>query len=108
MSTNEPRNWLNHYSCSCGCEWSDEWSCQCDDKCPECGTACSPTKSEWIGTELPNPSIGEKMRLRHYYGYMRLRFNADGTVDAQKGSSWGPLLTNREWMKTLTLWRQGR
>lgn len=31
--------------------------------------------------ELPNPSIGEKMRLRHYYGWMRLRFNADGTVD---------------------------
>ena len=39
--------------------------------------------------ELPNPSISEKMRLRHYYGYMRLRFNADGTVDGQKGRTGG-------------------
>jgi len=36
----EDENWFeNHYVCSnCGCEWTDEWSCMCDDDCPECGT----------------------------------------------------------------------
>jgi len=29
---------LNHYSCErCGEDWTDEWSCMCDDDCPECG-----------------------------------------------------------------------
>ena len=28
----------NHYRCArCGYEWPDEWSCMCDDDCPECG-----------------------------------------------------------------------
>ena len=28
----------NQYECdSCGCYWEDEWSCACDDDCPECG-----------------------------------------------------------------------
>jgi hypothetical protein len=28
----------NHYKCaSCGREWTDEWSCMCDDDCPHCG-----------------------------------------------------------------------
>lgn len=58
------------------------------------------------GTEVPDPTRDEKIRLRHYYGWMRLRFNADGTVDGQKGSSWGLLLTSRQWMETLVLWRQ--
>ncbi|WP_444679581.1 hypothetical protein [Halomonas sp. E19] len=39
--------WLNHYECSeCGNEWSDEWSCQCDDRCPACDTSCSPIESD--------------------------------------------------------------
>jgi predicted nucleic acid-binding Zn-ribbon protein len=30
--------YCNHYTCArCGHEWSDEWSCMCDDDCPECG-----------------------------------------------------------------------
>jgi hypothetical protein len=29
---------LNHYTCDrCGEDWTDEWSCMCDDDCPECG-----------------------------------------------------------------------
>ena len=29
---------LNHYTCDrCGEGWTDEWSCMCDDDCPECG-----------------------------------------------------------------------
>lgn len=28
----------NHYKCAeSGCKWADEWSCMCDDDCPQCG-----------------------------------------------------------------------
>lgn len=28
----------NYYECArCGYEWEDEWSCMCDDDCPDCG-----------------------------------------------------------------------
>jgi len=38
----------NYYRCaSCGCEWTDVWSSQCDDDCPNCGARhMSPYKSE--------------------------------------------------------------
>src|SRR5687767_1725978 len=29
---------LNYYTCDrCGEDWTDEWSCMCDDDCPRCG-----------------------------------------------------------------------
>lgn len=31
--------YLNFYRCDCGEEWQDEWSCTCDDKCPNCNTS---------------------------------------------------------------------
>ena len=39
---------VNFYRCwICAHEWRDEWSCQCDDDCPECGCRhISPHKSE--------------------------------------------------------------
>ena len=38
---------LNKYECvECGEEWDDEWSCACDDECPECGTIMTPYDSE--------------------------------------------------------------
>jgi len=35
---NEDRNrFINFYKCEeCGHEWQDEWSCTCEDDCPEC------------------------------------------------------------------------
>jgi predicted nucleic acid-binding Zn-ribbon protein len=28
----------NYYKCArCGSKWTDEWSCMCDDDCPDCG-----------------------------------------------------------------------
>lgn len=38
----------NHYHCGdCGTDWADEWSCCCDDECPECGSRnWSPVESE--------------------------------------------------------------
>jgi hypothetical protein len=41
----------NFYSCCCGAEWVDEWSCQCDDECPACGAPIEPYRSEDITSE---------------------------------------------------------
>ena len=42
MSANEGEEpealFRNYYQCDrCGHKWTDDWSCQCDDDCPECG-----------------------------------------------------------------------
>jgi hypothetical protein len=38
----------NHYRCArCDGEWTDEWSCMCDDDCPYCGARhMSPSHSD--------------------------------------------------------------
>ena len=38
----------NHYECyRCDHEWTDEWSCACDDECPSCGARhASPVDSD--------------------------------------------------------------
>lgn len=38
----------NIYECTdCGAGWEDEWSCACDDECPNCGASdYSPVDSE--------------------------------------------------------------
>lgn len=39
--------YLNHYRCEeCDVSWDDEWSCQCDDECPECGRDFTPVSSD--------------------------------------------------------------
>jgi hypothetical protein len=36
----------NSYRCrSCDIEWTDEWSCTCDDRCPECDAEIEPFDS---------------------------------------------------------------
>jgi hypothetical protein len=47
----EDQAWYrNQYECPrCGTEWEDQWSCGCDDECPDCGLDCSPVTSEEIG-----------------------------------------------------------
>ena len=50
-SDDEPKHrFRNFYRCGdCGHEWRDEWSCMCDDDCPECGSRhWTPYKSEDI------------------------------------------------------------
>ena len=39
---------LNYYTCACcGRDWTDEWSCMCDDDCPHCGARhMSPVESD--------------------------------------------------------------
>lgn len=47
-----PIVWMNTYYCeSCELTWSDSWSCQCDDQCPDCGKSITPESSIWIGPE---------------------------------------------------------
>jgi hypothetical protein len=36
----------NHYRCVCGHEWTDEWDCMCNDRCPKCDTEIEPYHSE--------------------------------------------------------------
>ena len=48
--TEPERRFRNLYRCGdCGHEWQDEWSCTCDDDCPDCGSRhWTPYKSEDI------------------------------------------------------------
>ena len=40
----------NFYECSeCGTRWTDDWSCQCDDRCPKCNAEIEPYDSKEIG-----------------------------------------------------------
>ena len=47
----EPGWFRNFYRCpACGTPWTDEWSAQCDDDCPNCGARhISPYWSEKAG-----------------------------------------------------------
>mgnify|MGYP003638782101 FL=1 len=42
--------WLNYYECpECENVWEDEWDCQVDDDCPDCGCRhISPYKSQEV------------------------------------------------------------
>lgn len=56
----EDLTWFkNHYKCSCGTSWTDEWSCGCDDECPACGENISPIDSIEIGPRNPVPANSE-------------------------------------------------
>ena len=36
----------NYYECSeCNEKWTDEWSCMCNDRCPNCDIETEPTSS---------------------------------------------------------------
>jgi len=50
--TEEPICFRNHYRCpECGTEWMDDWSCCCNDECPECGVKdIMPIHSEDVET----------------------------------------------------------
>lgn len=61
----------NHYHCGdCGTDWEDEWSCCCDDECPNCGSSdWSPVESDDL-TEIVC-DVGDKFVV------MRSPQNAD-------------------------------
>ena len=41
----------NHYRCVCGHEWTDEWDCMCNDRCPKCNTEIEPYQSDDLGED---------------------------------------------------------
>ena len=49
----------NHYDCPrCGTAWTDTWSAQCDDDCPNCGLRhISPSSSDDAGDEADDEGI---------------------------------------------------
>lgn len=47
-SAGNPCVWRNFYSCSCA-EWSMDWSCKCNDRCPSCDAEVEAYRSDWIG-----------------------------------------------------------
>ncbi len=51
MSSFEPKKFRNYYRCTCGTEWSDEWSCMCNDRCPNCNLEIEPHESEELCLE---------------------------------------------------------
>lgn len=53
---------LNHYVCTCGCEWHDVSACTNDDRCPDCALSSSPVESEDLDpvTRIP---IGAELTL---------------------------------------------
>jgi predicted nucleic acid-binding Zn-ribbon protein len=55
----------NHYECAdCGHEWTDEWSCTCDDDCPDCGARhMSPYDSDDL-TEIVEEQDDKFVALR--------------------------------------------
>ena len=55
----------NHYHCGdCGTDWQDEWSCCCDDECPNCGSRnWSPHASDNL-TEIACENGGAFVVLR--------------------------------------------
>lgn len=38
------------YECACGCEWTGNWSCACDDECSNCGATIEAAGHELDGT----------------------------------------------------------
>jgi uncharacterized protein with PIN domain len=48
MSRPTETGFVNHYR-HCGQEWSDEWSCACNDRCPVCNAEIEPYESEETG-----------------------------------------------------------
>lgn len=46
-SDGEPCRFTNHYHCDrCDIEWSDQWSCACNDRCPKCDRETEPYESD--------------------------------------------------------------
>src|ERR1700737_3565862 len=44
-----PMPWFRkHHTCPCGTNWSAEWDCLCDDRCPTCDAEIEPDEHEAI------------------------------------------------------------
>jgi hypothetical protein len=60
----EELTWFrNEYVClECDTNWADEWSCQCNDRCPTCNAETEPEDSFEIE---PNTPAKMELAIRH-------------------------------------------
>jgi len=67
-ATEEEPRFLNYYRCGrCGHEWTDEWSCQCDDDCPACGARhMTPYKSDDLDGEAASAATFKEVDEARY------------------------------------------
>jgi hypothetical protein len=55
--------YLKYYECSeCGTKWTDEWSCACNDRCPNCHVETEPSDVENL-TCVVQPSTSGTFRV---------------------------------------------
>lgn len=66
MGDEDEDDFVNYYSCpKCGHEWTDVWSAQSDDDCPNCGTRhITPYFSEDADDEGENEEEREAVLAR--------------------------------------------
>ena len=71
----EEIRFINHYQCPYdGTEWTDRWSCACNDKCPACNKEIEPYESEEIDApseplksiDRPGPRKDARNALRKF------------------------------------------
>jgi hypothetical protein len=64
-SANAVADWYeNTYECSeCGALWTDEWSCTCNDRCPECNVETEPASSIDLSEPLTEEDYKGAARL---------------------------------------------
>ncbi len=73
----------SHKCPRCATEWTDEWSCTCNDRCPTCHVESSPISSRDLGRELlPEDFDGAARRLG--FNARGLGRNAASAVTAEQ------------------------
>src|SRR6266705_3598947 len=75
VAADEGIRFINHYQCpDDGTEWTDRWSCACNDKCPTCNKEIEPYESEEIDApseplksiDRPGPRKDARNALRKF------------------------------------------
>jgi hypothetical protein len=75
VAADEEIRFINHYQCpDDGTEWTDRWSCACNDKCPTCNKEIEPYESQEIdhpseplkSIDRPNPRKDARNALRKF------------------------------------------
>jgi hypothetical protein len=52
--------YLKHYECTvCGAKWTDEWSCACNDRCPNCRAETEPYDDQDLSNVVESAAPGE-------------------------------------------------
>jgi hypothetical protein len=78
------------YRCDdCEVDWSDEWSCACNDRCPVCDAEIEPYESEDLSVQVEMQDNGASWVVfvsppdaEHRPCYVETRFTRKGDADA--------------------------